>query len=113
MGFSYTSLPWDSPYDEQGNIVGHYSDKWVNSNSTNYIYDLQWDKGQSTTYEFVGNFDFDAKLTDYLTFASINSYKYQNSSSNSYNDPRSSGASGVNVLAKINLILFVVTQTNC
>ncbi len=92
----YSSLPWDSPYDEQGNIVGHYSDKWVNSNSTNYIYDLQWDKGQSTTYEFVGNFDFDAKLTDYLTFASINSYKYQNSSSNSYNDPRSSGASGVN-----------------
>lgn len=96
VGAMYSSLPWDSPYDEEGNIVGHYSDKWVNSNSTNYIYDLQWNKGQSTTYEFVGNFDFEAKLTDNLTYASINSYKYQNSSSNSYSDPRSSGASGVN-----------------
>ena len=92
----YSNLPWDSPYNEDGNIVGHYSDKWVNSNSTNYVYDLQWNKSQSTTYEFVGNFDFDVTLTDYLTFASINSYKYQNYNYTAYSDPRSSSALGVN-----------------
>lgn len=108
----YSNLPWDNPYDEEGNIVGHYTDKWVNSNSTNYIYDLQWNKSQSTTYEFVGNFDIEAKITDYLTFASVNSYKYQNYNLNSYSDPRSSGASGVNGRLDEQQTNFVRRYTN-
>lgn len=112
VGAMYSNLPWDSPYDEEGNIVEHYSDKWVNSNSTNYIYDLQWNKSQSTTYEFVGNFDIDVKLTDYLSFASVNSYKYQNYSYNSYSDPRSSGASGVNGRLDEQQTSFVRRYTN-
>lgn len=60
----YSNLPWDNPYDSKGNIVGNYSDTWVNSNSTNYLYDLQWDFGKSTDYEFMGNFDFDVKIND-------------------------------------------------
>lgn len=91
----YSMFPWDNPYDENGNIVGHYSKSWVNSNSTNYVYDLQWNKSNSTTYEFMGNLDFDIKLTDWLSFSSINNYKWQGYSSSGYNDPRSSGASGV------------------
>lgn len=57
---------------------------------------MQWNKTQLTTYEFVGNLDFDVQLTDYLAFASVNSYKYQNYNPISYSDPRSSGASDVN-----------------
>lgn len=91
----YASLPWDNPYDENGNIVPHFSDRWVNSNSTNYLYDLQWNFSKSNMYEFMGNFDFDIKITDWLTFASINNYRYQGYNSNSYSDPRSSAASGV------------------
>ncbi|MEG1865365.1 MAG: TonB-dependent receptor [Bacteroides sp.] len=92
----YSMFPWDSPFDENGKIVGHRSNTWVNSNSTNYLYDLQWDKSASTTYEFMGNLDFDVRFTDWLTFSSINNYKWQGYSSSSYTDPRSSGASGVN-----------------
>ncbi len=91
----YASLPWDNPYDENGNIVPHFSDRWVNSNSTNYLYDLQWNFSKSNMYEFMGNFDFDIKITDWLTFASVNNYRYQGYNSNSYSDPRSSAASGV------------------
>jgi TonB-linked SusC/RagA family outer membrane protein len=91
----YSNLPWDSPYDSNGNIVGHYSPLWVNSNSTNYLYDLQWDFGKSATYEFMANFDFDVKLTKWLTFSSVNNYKAQMYSSKSYSDPRSSSAEGV------------------
>ena len=112
VGAMYSNLPWDSPYDEEGNIVGHYSDKWVNSNSTNYIYDLQWNKSQSTTYEFVGNFDIEARITDYLTFASVNSYKYQNYNFNSYSDPRSSSAMGVNGRLDEQQTSFVRRYTN-
>lgn len=91
----YSNLPWDNPYDSAGNIIPHYSDTWVNSNSTNYLYDLQWNFFKSNMFEFMGNFDFDIKLTDWLTFASINNYRYQGHSSNTYSDPRSSAASGV------------------
>ncbi len=91
----YSNLPWDSPYDEEGNIVDHYSSLWVNSNSTNYLYDLQWNYSESKTWEFMGNFDFDIKFTDWLTFSSVNNYKWVGYSTMTYSDPRSSGAEGV------------------
>ncbi|MFV0346159.1 MAG: SusC/RagA family TonB-linked outer membrane protein [Bacteroidales bacterium] len=91
----YSNLPWDSPYDADGNIVGHRSDTWVNSTSTNYLYDLQWNYQASTRYEFMGNLDFDVKITDWLTFASVNNYRWVGKSSNEYYDPRSSDAEGV------------------
>lgn len=91
----YSNLPWDSPYDENGNIVGHRTSKWVNSNSTNYVYDLQYNFSESTTYEFMGNLDFDVKLTDWLTFSSVNNIKANLHGSKSYSDPRSSSAEGV------------------
>lgn len=91
----YSNLPWDSPYDKDGNIVGHYSSSWVNSNSTNYLYDLQWDHSNTTTYEFMGNLDFDIRITDWLTFSSVNNYRWIGSSVSQYTDPRSSSGEGV------------------
>lgn len=91
----YSNLPWDNPYDKEGKIIGHRSSEWVNSNSTNYLYDLQWNSSESTTYEFMGNFDFDIKLTDWLTFSSVNNIKAALHGAKSYSDPRSSSAEGV------------------
>lgn len=91
----YSALPWDSPYDKDGKIVGHRSPLWVNSNSTNYMYDRQWNFAKSTTYEFMGNLDFDIKLTDWLTFSSVNNIKYIGGNYKAYDDPRSSSAEGV------------------
>ena len=91
----YSNLPWDSPYDADGNIIGHKSQEWVNSTSTNYLYDLQWNKSNSTAREFMGNLDFDAKITDWLTFSSINNYKWQGANGKAYTDPQSNGGIGV------------------
>lgn len=95
VGAMYANLPWDMPYDENGNIIPNRSQLWVNSNSTNYMYDLQWNFGKSTTYEFMGNFDFDIRLTDWLTFSSVNNFKYQGYRSKGYADPRSSAGESV------------------
>ncbi len=92
----YSNLPWDSPYDANGNLVPHRSSLWVNSVGTNYLYDLQWNKSANTNYEFMGNFDFDIKITKNLTFASVNNYRFNTYSSNSYSDPLSSAAQSVN-----------------
>lgn len=91
----YSNLPWDSPYDEDGNLVPHRSSSWVNNASTNYLYDLQWNHGSNKNYEFMGNMDFDIKLTDWLTFSSVNNYRYNSYKAKGYTDPRSSGGENV------------------
>ena len=92
----YSNLPWDSPFNDDGSLVGHRSSSWVNSASTNYLYDLQWNHGTSKNYEFMGNMDFDVRLTDWLTFSSVNNIRYNSYKSNYYTDPRSNGGESVN-----------------
>ncbi|MDQ8005950.1 MAG: SusC/RagA family TonB-linked outer membrane protein [Pedobacter sp.] len=92
----YSNLPWDSPYDTNGNLVGHRSSTWVNSVGTNYLYDLQWNHSANTNYEFMGNLDFDIKINKNFTFSSVNNYRFNTYTSNSYSDPLSSAAQSVN-----------------
>lgn len=92
----YSNLPWDSPYDEDGNLVPHRYSGWVNSASTNYLYDLQWNHASNKNHEFMGNMDFDVRLTDWLTFSSVNNIRYISYKGQSYTDPRSNAGSGVN-----------------
>lgn len=91
----YSNLPWDSPYDENGNLVPHRYSGWVNSASTNYLYDLQWNHSSNKNYEFMGNIDFDIRLTDWLTFSSVNNIRYNSYKANGYTDPRSNGGESV------------------
>ena len=91
----YSYLPWDNPYQDNGTPTPHRSQTWVNSNSTNYLYDLQWNRSESATHTFMGNFDFDIRLTDWLTFASVNNYSYNNYAFKEITDPRSNSGSGV------------------
>lgn len=95
----YSNLPWDSPYDASGNLVPHRSSTWVNSVSTNYLYDLQWNKSSNNNYEFNGNFDFDVNLTKQLTFSSVNNYRFNTYSASGYSDPRSND--GLSVIGRI------------
>lgn len=84
----YTMFPWDSPYDEEGNLVPDRYSGWVDSSDTNYLNALaNGDHTDYKTYEFSGNFDFDIKFTDWLTFTSVNSYRYRGYYYSQYTDP--------------------------
>lgn len=86
----YVDFPWDSPYDENGALIQEYKPtNWINSDASNYLYDNQWNYEKKTSYEFMGNFDFDIKFADWLTFASVNNYKYNSIALKNYKDPRS------------------------
>lgn len=91
----YSMLPWDSPYDAEGKLVPHQYSGWVNSNSTNYLRDLQWNHYDGSYYEFMGNLDFDIRIAPWLTFSSVNNYKYVHSTGHGYEDPRSNGGESV------------------
>src|SRR5699024_3088400 len=90
----YSNLPWDSPYDKDGNIVPNRYSGWVNSAGTNYLYDLQWNHGANKNYQLMGNFGFDIQITDWLQFTSKNSYRHNIYAQSGYQDPRSSAAEG-------------------
>lgn len=92
----YKRLPWDSPYDADGNLEPDRSSNWIDGSETNYLLDLSYGNySEETHYEIRGNLDFDVKLTDWLTFSSVNSYYFTHNSSHSYTDPRSGDVSEV------------------
>ena len=96
-GAMYTNLPWDSPYDENGDLIQEYRPKnWIASDKYNYLYDLQWNYKKQTNYEASANMDFDIKLTDWLTFASVNSFRLSTRKSKQYWDPKSYDGQSVN-----------------
>ncbi len=96
VGAMYSMLPWDNPYDENGNPVPNYYSGWVNSKATNYLNDLAaGNYSSSCSYDLSGGFDFDVKITPWLTFSSVNNYSYYNSQTHGYTDPKSSGGEGV------------------
>ena len=97
VGAMYSMMPWDSPYDENGNLVPNYYAGWVNSKATNYLNDLAaGNYSTSTTYDLSGGLDFDIKIAPWLTFSSVNNYSYYNSQTHGYYDPKSSSGEGVN-----------------
>lgn len=92
----YKRLPWDSPYDSEGNLEPDRSSNWIDGSETNYLLDLSYGNySEETHYEVRGNLDFDVKFTDWLTFSSVNSYYFTHNSSHSYTDPRSGDAQEV------------------
>lgn len=92
----YTMFPWDSPYDEDGNLVPDRYSGWVDSSDLNYLNSISYGNHTARkTYEFSGNFDFDIKITDWLTFTSVNNYRWTGYFQSTYADPRTDSASGV------------------
>lgn len=98
--YDYTAIiymfPWDSPYDEDGNLVPDRYSGWVDSSDLNYLNSISYGNHTARkTYEFSGNFDFDIKITDWLTFTSVNNYRWTGYFQSTYADPRTDSASGV------------------
>lgn len=92
----YTMFPWDSPYDEDGNLVPDRYSGWVDSSDLNYLNSISYGNHTARkTYEFSGNFDLDIKITDWLTFTSVNNYRWTGYFQSTYTDPRTDSASGV------------------
>lgn len=94
----YLNMPWDNPYLTNGlpgNPRVHYPtggvNKWWGRDMSNYLYDLQWNYGKSSNFNVFINGDFDYKITNNLTFASVNNYTLYFDESMGYTDPLSIG----------------------
>ncbi|WP_335966556.1 TonB-dependent receptor [Galbibacter sp. PAP.153] len=86
-----TYMPWDYPYNDEGNIVNPQENgvPWIGRDKSNYLYDLQWNYSNSQELNLLANFDFEFKITDRLKFISTNGYTLYRYDSKSYTDPAS------------------------
>lgn len=90
LGSMYANMPWDYPNKEDGSLVARGRDAgWFAGARSNYMYDQQWNFTERERYEVGANMDFDVKITDWLTFSSVNNYKILRFKSKSVSDARS------------------------
>ena len=96
---AYTYLPWDKPYKEDGSIILPEVDteyNWLGRDQSNYLYNLQWNYGLGRSNIFRLNVGGDYKITDWLTFSSMNNVNLGFGGGEWYTDPRSTGGWATN-----------------
>ncbi len=93
-----TYLPWDYPINPDGTVrtgketgLGTALD-WHGRDMSNYLYNTQYDYIRNKQIGINGNFGFDYRLTDWLTFESNNNIGFRFQRELGYTDPRSIGS---------------------
>lgn len=92
----YLNLPWDNPYNTDGSIKNPQAGgiTWYGRDNSNYLYDLQYNYGESDIFDVQSNLDFEYRISDRFTFVSTNNAAYYHSAGLSYVDPQSNSGLG-------------------
>ena len=91
---AYTYLPWDHPYKEDGTPIEPGTDTeydWLGRDNSNYLYNLQFNYGESRGNNLRTNVGAELEITEWLTFQSINNVHFTFGGNEFYSDPRSTG----------------------
>lgn len=110
----YRNLPWDQPFNEVGAPINTLSPgaNWRGRDNRNYLYDLQWNYGNSATFNILSNLDFQYDFNEHLSFISTNNLTYFNAESFSYTDPRSNGGLADNGRMSVGMNKRITRFTN-
>lgn len=98
-----TNMPWDSPYDENGELVNPLVDnsEWFGRDQNNYLYDLQWNYSKGNRLNLSTDLGLEYDILPNLKFISTNSFNLFYSQGKSYTDPQSnSGTANKGALEK-------------
>ncbi len=93
MYYSYLSLPWDNPYDENGKAlyVDGSSTTWWSRDKINPVHTVENSdhnyKGMDVNYDFV----FNLKITSWMSFSSSNRASLYSTRSNDFVSPLAAG----------------------
>ena len=97
---AYTKMPWDNPYDKDGNPVyissATRSDNggtWYSQDKWNALHSAQYDYSKGSGLSMGADLQLNFHITDWLTLQSTNRYSHSNSKWVSYVDPRSYSSS--------------------
>ena len=93
IGTAYNGMPWDNPFDEDGNPLAIGMPEaagkvWYGKEQYNPFHTLQYNSSQSWGEDLVGDVQFIWNITDWLTFTSNNRLASSNWNSKEYRDAR-------------------------
>jgi len=94
MENAYYQMPWDIPYDKDGNVVFINSDhrpdggKWYSQDMFNSLHNAQYDYSKGGGLSMGADLQLNFHITDWLTLQSSNRYSHSNGKWVSYQDPR-------------------------
>lgn len=88
----YMNMPWDNPFAADGSVFNprrSSSRTWYGRDESNYLFDLQYNYGESAIFDIQSNIDFEYRIDDNFTFVSSNNLAYYNNNTMGYVDPQS------------------------
>jgi len=94
MNDAYTKLPWDNPYDADGNLVLISSakrpdgGKWYSQDKWNALHNSQYDYSKGGGLSMGTDLQLNFHITDWLTLQSSNRFSHSNGKWTLYEDPR-------------------------
>ena len=95
MNDAYTKMPWDNPYDADGNLVYIHSAKrpdggtWYSQDKWNALHNTQYDYSKGIGLSMGADVQLNFHITDWLTFQSTNRFSHSNGKWTTFIDPRS------------------------
>ena len=100
MNDAYTKMPWDNPYDADGNLVYISSavrpdngKAWYSQDKWNGLHNTQYDYARGGGLSMGADLQLNFHITDWLTLQSNNRFSHSNSKWVNFVDPRSYSAS--------------------
>lgn len=94
MNDAYTKLPWDDPYDKDGNLVYINSalrpdgGRWYSQDKWNALHNTQYDYSRGGGLSMGVDAQLNFHITDWLTLQSTNRFSHSHGKWTSYQDPR-------------------------
>ncbi len=94
MNDAYYKMPWDNPYDADGNPVYINSDKrpdggqWYSQDKWNSLHNTLYDYSKGTGLSMGADLQLNFHITDWLTLQSTNRFSHSNGKWITYLDPR-------------------------
>lgn len=85
---AYTNLPWDDPYNEEGELRTGLESDWIGRDNNNFLYPRQYNYNESAWQSYTGNVRLDWTILPWLEFRTTNSATFHYSESESFSDAR-------------------------
>ncbi|WP_242203160.1 SusC/RagA family TonB-linked outer membrane protein [Aestuariivivens insulae] len=94
----YNNLPWDKPFDENGNVRNPQEPgvTWYGRDQSNYYEGLQTNYSKGSEFNLFADFDFELDLFKNVKFISTNGYTLFMTNGMSYTDPLSNAGKAKN-----------------
>lgn len=92
---AYGSMPWDIPYDADGNLVKINGDTrpddgkpWYTQDKRNFLYNEQYNYARNKSQDLVADLQLTWSILDWLSFSTSNRFARSNYKYKRYIDPR-------------------------